>query len=80
MIASNANTQIAMPVSSNSDNTNDTHWERIRLYKKLITTQQQVVFVSKCHERKILLNSNKRRNTPIDLCLILQKRRLDKEI
>ena len=90
MIASDANTQDPMPESSiietPTNNTTETqrigvtHWDRIKLYKKLLTSQQHIVFVSKCLHKGILLNSNKRHNTPVDLCLIVQKRRHDKEV
>jgi len=89
MIASNAPSQNSAPVSSNEmqpqdDNTETrrigvTFLDRFKLYKKYISTQQRMVFVSRCVDKSILLNSNKRHNTPVDLCLIIQKRRLEKD-
>ena len=57
----------------------DTLSEQIKSYKKFINYQQRFIFVSKCVNANVLLPSNKRHNTPPDLCLIIQQRRLKQQ-
>ena len=89
MIASNANPQEVSSESSNraitkeipteSKRIADAYREKIKSYKKFLKYQQRLIIVTKCVANNILLPSNKRHNTPTDLCLIIQQRRLKEQ-